>query len=59
MAILRIKQIRSKIGSTSRQKATLEALGLRKINGIVEHEETPQIVGMVKKVHHLVSCEKL
>jgi large subunit ribosomal protein L30 len=59
MAKVRIKQIRSKIGSTARQKATLEALGLRKINWEVELEETPQIVGMVKKVHHLVTCEKL
>lgn len=58
MAKLRIKQIRSKIGSTARQKATLEALGLRRMNAVVELEETPQIVGMVQKVHHLVTCEK-
>jgi large subunit ribosomal protein L30 len=59
MAKLRIKQIRSKIGSTKRQKLTLEALGIKKMNGVVEHEENPQILGMITKVNHLVSVEKL
>jgi len=59
MAKIRIKQTRSKIGSTSRQKKTLEALGLRKMNAVVELEATPQILGMVTKVNHLVSTEKL
>jgi len=59
MAKLRIKQIRSKIGSTKRQKLTLEALGIKKMNAVVEHEENPQILGMITKVNHLVSVEKL
>jgi len=59
MAKLRIKQIKSKIGSTQRQKNTLQALGLRKIDATVEVEGTPQIVGMVAKVKHLVSVEEI
>ena len=59
MAKLKITQVRSKIGSTLRQKATLEALGLRKMNASVEHEITPQIEGMVAKVHHLVQVEEI
>ncbi len=55
MAKIKITQIKSKIGSTARQKKTLEALGLKKINGVVEHEATPQIKGMVAKVSHLVT----
>ncbi|MFA8342050.1 MAG: 50S ribosomal protein L30, partial [Rhodothermaceae bacterium] len=42
MAKIKITQIKSKIGSTDRQKKTLEALGLNKINATVEHEATPQ-----------------
>lgn len=57
MAKIRIKQIKSKIGSSFRQKRTLEALGIKKMNAVVEHEATPQIMGMVKKVSHLVSTE--
>ena len=59
MAKLRIKQVKSKIGSTKRQKQTLEALGLRKINAVVEHEVTPQIKGMIEKVNHLVIVEEV
>ena len=59
MAKLRIKQVKSKIGSTKRQKQTLEALGLRKMNAVVEHEATPQIKGMVVKVNHLVVVEEV
>jgi large subunit ribosomal protein L30 len=59
MAKLKIKQIRSKIGSTKRQKLTLEALGIKKMNAVVEHEENAQILGMIAKVNHLVSVEKL
>ena len=54
MATIKIKQIKSKIGAPKKQKATLEALGLKKINSVVEHEATPQILGMVNKVRHLV-----
>lgn len=59
MGKIRIIQVRSKIGSTMRQKRTLEALGLGKINRTVEVEATPQIVGMVNKVKHLVKVETL
>lgn len=58
MAKIKITQVKSKIGSTERQRRTLEALGLRKINATVEHEDTPVILGMVDKVRHLVSVEK-
>lgn len=59
MAKLKVKQVKSKIGSTKRQKQTLEALGLRKINSVVEHEGTPQIRGMISKVSHLVIVEEV
>ena len=59
MSKLRVTQKRSKIGSTPRQKKTLEALGLRKINATVEVKDTPQMAGMVKKVAHLVEVEKI
>jgi large subunit ribosomal protein L30 len=54
MAIIKIQQIKSKIGAPKDQKATLNALGLRKIRQVVEHEDTPSIRGMIAKVHHLV-----
>ena len=59
MAKIKIKQVRSKIDRPGRQKRTLEALGLRRLNQSVEHEATPSIVGMVNKVSHLVSVQKL
>jgi large subunit ribosomal protein L30 len=59
MGKIKVTQIRSKIGSPKRQKATLEALGLKKINSSVEIEATPQILGMVTKVRHLVKVEEL
>ena len=59
MAKLRITQIKSSIGSTKRQKATLEALGLRKLHQTVEHEATPQIIGMANKMRHLIKIEEL
>ena len=57
MAKIKIKHIKSKINSTKRQKRTLEALGIKKMNQVVEHEGTPQILGMVNKVSHLVSVQ--
>jgi large subunit ribosomal protein L30 len=54
MATIKIKQVRSAIKRPAVQKATVKALGLRKINQVVEHEATPQILGMVKKVQHLI-----
>ncbi|HBK29536.1 MAG TPA: 50S ribosomal protein L30 [Parabacteroides sp.] len=55
MATIKIKQIKSRIKCPKNQKRTLDALGLRKMNQIVEHEATPSILGMVAKVKHLVS----
>jgi large subunit ribosomal protein L30 len=57
MATIRIKQVRSRIGCPKVQKRTLDALGLRKINHVVEHEENPAILGMIERVKHLVSVE--
>jgi len=59
MAKIKITQIKSKIGSDKRQKNTLEAIGLRKINHSVEKEATPALLGMVDKVRHLVTIENL
>jgi len=59
MAKLKITQVKSSIGSTKRQKATLEALGLTKLNRPVVHEATPQIVGMVNKMRHLIQVEEV
>jgi large subunit ribosomal protein L30 len=59
MAKIRITQVRSKIGRPGRQKKTLEALGIRKLNHSVVHEATPQIVGMVNAVKHLVKVEDI
>jgi large subunit ribosomal protein L30 len=59
MKRIRIEQIKSGIGRTMRQKLTLQALGLRKMHQVVEHDATPQIMGMVTKVRHLVKCEEI
>ncbi len=59
MAKIKITQVKSKIGSTVRQKKTLEALGLKKLNSSVEVEATPQIKGMVNKVSHLLNVEEV
>lgn len=58
MAKVKITQVKSTIGRLGRQKATMTALGLRKINQTVEHELTPQIQGMINKVSHLVKTEE-
>jgi large subunit ribosomal protein L30 len=58
MTKIKITQIRSRIGSSKRQKRTLDALGLKKIRSTVEKEATPQIMGMVNKVRHLVLIEE-
>jgi large subunit ribosomal protein L30 len=55
---IRIKQIRSGINRPSRQKKTLKALGLRRINHVVEHNSSPQILGMINSINHLVTVEK-
>jgi large subunit ribosomal protein L30 len=59
MSKVRISQVRSVIGRTERQKLTIKALGLGKINRSVEVELTPQINGMINKVNHLVSVTEL
>lgn len=59
MKKIRITQIKSGIGRPLRQKRTLEALGIKKLNHSVEKEATPQILGMVVKVQHLVKVEEL
>lgn len=59
MAQIRITQIKSIIDRPHRQKNTIKALGIKKMNGTVLHETTPQILGMVEKVKHLVKVEHL
>jgi large subunit ribosomal protein L30 len=59
MAKVIVKQVRSIIDRPKRQRLTMEALGLRKMNHSVEHEATPQILGMINKVKHLVSVEEV
>ena len=58
MAKIKVTKLRSAINRPARQKATLEALGLRKIGQTVEHDATPNILGMVNKVKHLVSVQE-
>lgn len=55
MATIKVQQIKSKIGAPKDQKATLVALGLRKISQVVEVEDTTSNRGMIRKVHHLVT----
>ena len=59
MEKIKIKQVRSRIGRPKVQKLTLDALGLTKMNKVVEHNATPQILGMVKKVKHLLQVEEI
>ncbi|MCP4137124.1 MAG: 50S ribosomal protein L30 [bacterium] len=55
---LLVKQVKSKIGSKPNQRATLRALGLRKINAEREHDDNPVIRGMINKVHHLIEVKE-
>ena len=59
MSKIKITLIKSVIDRTERQKKTVQALGLKKINHSVEVEATPAIIGMVKKVNHLVAVENI
>lgn len=59
MAQIKITQIKSRINAPKTQKLTLDALGLHKMHHSVIKEDTPSVMGMVKKVHHLVEVEKL
>jgi len=54
MATIKIKQVRSAIRRPARQKATIKALGFTKLNQVIEKEATPQILGMIKKVEHML-----
>lgn len=58
MAKIKVTQVKSVIDRPKRQKATMYALGLRKMNQTVEHEATPQILGMVAKIKHLIRVEE-
>ncbi len=58
MAQIIIKQIKSRINCPAVQKRTLDALGLKKMNHTVVKEDTPSVMGMVNKVHHLVEVTK-
>lgn len=58
MATIKIKQVRSAINRPADQKATIKALGLSKLNQTVEKESNPQILGMIKKVQHLLEVVK-
>ncbi len=57
--VLRITWVKSTIGYSERQKATIRALGLRRLNQTVIHEDTPAIRGMLRKVNHLVKIEEV
>ena len=59
MGKVKVTQVRSVIDQTKKQKATMQALGLRKISQSIEHELSPQVEGMINKVRHLVSVETL
>jgi large subunit ribosomal protein L30 len=58
MATIKITQVKSAIRRKKNQKLTLVALGIRKMNQTVEHLDTPQILGMVNVVSHLVTVER-
>jgi large subunit ribosomal protein L30 len=58
MGKIKVTKVRSDIKRPRDQKLTLRALGLRRIGQVVEHEDTPNILGMVNKVSHLVSVEE-
>ena len=57
MPKLKVTQVRSQIGQSERHRGTLRALGLGRIGRTAEHEESPQLAGMLRKVRHLVRVE--
>jgi len=59
MAKIKVTKVKSSINRPKRQKDTMLALGLRKMNQTVEHEATPQIMGMIRKVMHMVTAEEV
>lgn len=58
MAKIKVTQVKSRIRRPRKQKLTLDALGLTRNQKTVEHEDTPQVMGMINKVKHLVTVEK-
>ncbi|MDA7810618.1 50S ribosomal protein L30 [Flavobacteriaceae bacterium] len=58
MAVIKIKKVKSAIKRPGDQKKTLLALGLKKIGQVVEHQDSPSILGMINKVKHLVTVTK-
>lgn len=59
MARVRVTQVRSAIGTKPKQRGTLRALGLRRIDHSVEHEDRPELRGMLARVPHLVRVEEI
>ena len=59
MGKVKITQVKSIIDRPKRQKMTMRSLGFRKMNQTVEHEATPQILGMIRKIQHLVKVESI
>lgn len=59
MSKLRITWKKSAIGYNKNQRKVVQALGLRSLNGVVEHDDSPQIRGMVNKIKHLVQVEEI
>jgi len=59
MSKLRITWVKSAIGRTEPQKRTIEALGLRRLHQVVEHEDNPSVRGMIQRVNHLVRVEEV
>lgn len=59
MKKIKVKQVRSKNGKKASQRRTLRALGLHRIRDTATHDDTPQIRGMIRKVHHLVEIEEV
>ena len=59
MAKIKVTQVRSSIKRLQNQKRTLHALGLRRIGQAVEHDDTPNVLGMIERVKHLVSVEEV
>jgi large subunit ribosomal protein L30 len=58
MSLVKIRQIKSSNGTDAAQRATLESLGLRRIGHTVEHEDRPQLRGMIRRVAYLVKIEE-
>ena len=59
MSKVKLTQIKSASGQTARQRANLQALGIKKMGRAVEHTLTPQIAGMIEKVKHLLKVENI